>query len=171
MSNLARDAEDLAKQALPELRLGPEKTKTSALHPMYFVGTLEQWPDFEQQVWMVFNDHTWVRRILAHQARGKEPLSYLTQDMVAVGDEHGVQGRFNQHVGQVMSGILKSQGMDIIFVDFKCTTEDYAKISDVACLDNTGLLLAMGELKTWWVREHNLSAALWNESNLRTLLG
>lgn len=93
--------------------------------------------------------------------------------MVAVGDEHGMQGRFDQHVGQVMSGILESGGMDLVFGDFKCSSGDYEKVPDVALFDSAGLLKAIGELKTWWVQAHNLEAALrpGNEQLLRKLLG
>lgn len=49
--------------------------------------------------------------------------------MAAVGDEHSMQGRFDQHIKQIISDILGSQDMGIVFEDFKCTTEEYGKVS------------------------------------------
>lgn len=36
-------------------------------------------------------------------AKGKQPMSYV-REIVVVGDEHGIQGRFDQHIGQVIYG-------------------------------------------------------------------
>lgn len=48
---------------------------------------------------------------------------HQVRKIVAAGDEHGIQGRFDQHFKQVISNILGSQDMGIVFEDFKCTTE------------------------------------------------
>ena len=173
MFDNALRARDLVKQRLPDLRVGPGKTKNSALHHLVFAGTLEEWPNFEEHVWRACRNHAWGPRILAHQSTGR-PKTYIpTRELVAVGDEHGLQGRFDQHVGQVMSGILESEGIDLVFGDFKCSSEDYERVPDVALFDNAGLLKAIGELKTLWVRAHDLEAALRsrNRKSLRKLLG
>lgn len=47
---------------------------------------------------------------------------------MAVGDEHSMQGRFGQHIKQVISDILGSHDISIVFGDFKCTTEDYDNV-------------------------------------------
>ena len=141
---------------------------------MVFAGTLEEWPDFEEHAWLACRNHAWRPRVLAHQSSGSQPETYLpTREMVALSDKRGLRGRFNQHVGQAMSGILKSQDMDMVFGDFVCTTADYHKNPDVACFDSVGLLKAVGDLKTWWVRKHDLEAALrpGHEHCLRMLLG
>lgn len=160
----------MVRQRLPDLRVGPDTTKSSALHSLRFVGALEAWPDFEEQVWTAYRSHRWRHRVLAHYTRGN-PITYLTREYVAVGDEHGVQGRFGQHVGQVMSAILESQGMDLVFGDFKCTTDDYKGVPDVACFDSAGSSKIVGELKTDWIDAHNLIEALRFEERLRVVLG
>lgn len=129
MSKNAVYANDLVKQRLPDLRLKSGKTENSAIHDMVFAGTLEEWPDFGKHVWRGCRNHVWLPRVLAHQSRSSRPKTYLaTREMVTVGNERGMQGRFDQHVGQVMSGIPESQDMDLVFGDFNCTTEDYEKV-------------------------------------------
>lgn len=73
---------------------------------------------------------------------------------MAVGDEHSTQGMFNQHVEHAMSEIFDSQGMDIVFGDLKCTTEDYGKVTapDIACIDTVELARIIEELVTWWAK-------------------
>lgn len=71
---------------------------------------------------------------------------------MAVGDEHSMQGMFNQHIEHAMSEIFDSQDMDIVFGDFKCTTEDYGKVKApvIACFDTVELARIIEELVTWW---------------------
>lgn len=69
-----------------------------------------------------------------------------------MGDEHSMQRIFNQHIEHAMSEIFDSQDMDIVFGDFKCTTEDYGKVTapDIACFDTVELTRIVEELVTWW---------------------
>lgn len=174
MSDDALHAKDLIKQRLPDLRVGPGKEENRTLYQMAFAGALEEWPDFEEHVWRACRKHSWLPCVLAHQSTDDGSETYLpTREMVAVGDQHGVERRFGQHIGQVMSGVLESQEMDLVLGGFKWTTSDYDRVPGIACFDGAGLLKAVGDIKTPWAREHNLEAALrpGNEEWLRELLG
>jgi hypothetical protein len=119
---------------------------------------LKQWVGFEKLVWNACDSHNWLRRahVLYHKTPGKDGKCHLSNEHVRVGDEHGVQGRFQQHIGQVVTAILSSQQNGLVFTDFKASTSTYAKVPDVAGINQLGVLYFVGELKTPWVRAHNL---------------
>jgi hypothetical protein len=48
-----------------------------------------------------------------------------------VGDEHGLQGRFQKTIGQVLGSALEAQEVNLYFVDFKCLpTRPHKKDTD-----------------------------------------
>lgn len=55
----------------------------------------------------------------------------LYRESVVVGDEHGLQGRFQQSVGSVLGHVLVAQGSDLRFADFKSLGSQYSKSPDV----------------------------------------
>lgn len=74
-------------------------------------------------------------------------------------------------MGQIMTAVFASQGIDVVFGDFKSSGASYRKIPDVAGTTWLGVLRFIGELKVPWVLAHSLEAALQNENHLRELLG
>jgi hypothetical protein len=51
--------------------------------------------------------------------------SDVHEESVFVGDEKGLQGRFQQSVGQVVGAVLESQQRPIAFADFKTVRLPY----------------------------------------------
>lgn len=155
-------AKEVVEQPLPDLCIGPSKTTSSAIHDSRFVGTLREWVRFEDLVWNACHVHNWRshNHVLYHKTSGTPGICHLSREHVHVGDEHGVQGRFQHHIGQVVTAILSSQQNGVSFADFKASTSPYAKNPDVA----------VGELKTPWVVAHDLSRAVRFEY-LRRVLG
>jgi hypothetical protein len=49
-------------------------------------------------------------------------------------DEHGVQGRFQQSVGQVLGKVLDAQGINAHFADFKCLGSAYKETPDIVSM-------------------------------------
>lgn len=170
-SGIAQRPADVVKQPLPELAEGPGQTRNSAIHPIRFIGRLTPWANFNQQVMETFGQHSWSSATLSHRPMGTARFYTIGQDFVRCGDENGVQGRFEQNVGQVMTAVFASQGIDITFGDFKCSAASYRKIPDVAGTTWLGALRFVGELKVPWVWEHSLENALQDEDRLRDLLG
>lgn len=78
-----------------------------------------------------------------------------------VGDEHGVQGRFQQSVGQVLGKVLDARGIEARFADFKCLGSAYNNTPDVVLpvetiqdeQDEPSLTLSVVllERSPWWL--------------------
>ncbi|KAI2856178.1 hypothetical protein CBS147343_3011 [Aspergillus niger] len=170
---LALDGRDLVLQPLPDLQVGPGSTRSGAIHDIHYKGQLAPWPNFINEVENAFRLFPWATSVVDVQ----EPLPAhphsLSYEQVYIGDEHAVQGRFSQLIGQAMGGIFASQGMDIRFGDFKsCTVEkQYKKVPDVMMRDAAGAPLAVGEEKTPWAKPHDIRLAMGRECILRHLFG
>ncbi|CDM34651.1 unnamed protein product [Penicillium roqueforti FM164] len=48
-------------------------------------------------------------------------------ERVCVGDEHGLQGRFQQAIGQEFGAVLEAKWVEFSFADFKCSGSGYKK--------------------------------------------
>jgi hypothetical protein len=86
---------DALESRLPNLLKGPHKTESSALHRITYSGPLSQWTSFRADVQA--NMHAnWSRTVV--------DLNLITRDIkqeeVYVADEVGLQGRFEQAIGQ-----------------------------------------------------------------------
>ncbi|RHZ61492.1 hypothetical protein CDV55_105047 [Aspergillus turcosus] len=148
-------------QGLPPLFRGPNQTKSSALHKLEFVGRLRQWPNFLGQVIQTDQREVWSPKVIKYTQQGRD----LEAETVLVGDEHGVQGRFQQSVGQVVGKILDAQGINAHFADFKCLGGAYRNTPDVILM-NGNALEAIGELKVLWVDMHVIEDAYDNKDLL-----
>ncbi|KAN0067753.1 hypothetical protein V8E54_014000 [Elaphomyces granulatus] len=139
-------AGDLIKQPLPDLSIGPRHTVSSALQDDFFVAGLREWTDFARDVRTTCQNQTWNRR--------RNGLCHTTVG-VRLGDETGVQGQFQQNVGNTMSSIFQVFG----FVDYKASSNPRisGRVPDVVIMtESTGNLRVVGEVKTPWIRQHNL---------------
>ncbi|RFU35299.1 hypothetical protein B7463_g1042, partial [Scytalidium lignicola] len=154
----ALQAKDLVQQPLPHLLVGPSSTENSSIRDINFIGPLEVWDNFKEDVMASFNENQWNkhRSTLSHRPVGEiKPLNTAFEH-VHVGDEHGVQGRFQQNIGQIMTAVFKSQEIGLSFGDFKCTANNYTKIPDAVGIDEQGALQFVGEIKVPWVEDHSL---------------
>jgi hypothetical protein len=142
---------------LPPLREGSNRTRSSALKPLEFLGRLTPWPDFETAVWNTYISETWRTPTLTHRPKSGYERFNLVHEHILVGDEHGVQERMKQNVGQVMNSIFAAQGMNIAFSDFKCASTNYRRIQDMAVIDVSGQPLLVGEIKSPWIDAHNMN--------------
>lgn len=90
-----------------------------------------------------------------------------------IADETGVQGRFEQPIGQVLGRVFEAEGVDIRFADFKAAGIGYSKTPDTAMVSRNGppTLKAVGELKTPWVVNHQLSKWYPEEQKMRHTIG
>lgn len=78
-----------------------------------------------------------------------------------VGDEHGVQGRFQNFFGDVLNTIFELQStitanINLRFADFKCIQSTYPGTPDLILKDNNHTLKVVGELKVLWIGEHQM---------------
>ncbi|KAJ5966701.1 hypothetical protein N7501_002949 [Penicillium viridicatum] len=78
---------------------------SSALHPIYFAGPLGTWGNFVRDVQNFDASQVWSRVVIDHELVSRD----LDREKV-FGDEHGLQGRFQQSVGQIVA-----QSIDISF--------------------------------------------------------
>jgi len=92
----------------------------------------------------------------------------LEKEIVEVGDEHRVQGRFQQSLGTVLGHIFKAQSIDLHFANFKCLGSSYSGIHDVILKNNTNELKVIGELKVPWVAQRRIGD-FYSETQLRSL--
>lgn len=150
------------QESLPDLEIGVSHTHRSALHPITFCGNLAPWPNFVREVQNAFRMHR--RRLnrshLYLRPLGNPPQASTLREQVAVGNENGVQGRWQQQLGQVMSAVFRDQMIDLILGDFPASVAVYGKCPDIACFTTAGVLRFIVELKTPWVTDHDLLLAM-----------
>lgn len=162
----------ILQSPLPPLNQGSSKTSSSALHRLRYVGSLGPWPNFQNQVEAAYNAQAFSRSTTSPVSPGPHQVD---PDIVSVGDEHGLQGRFQQAIGQVLGVALEAQGINLSFGDFKCSGIIYENIPDVIGLSRTiqgnDELSLIGELKVPWVLAHSISDAYHTPKGLRRLLG
>ena len=115
-------SQQIVRERLPDLRVGHRHTTSSAFRDIRFVGNLRQWDSFETDVWQVNSAYPWRshQRVVSH-AMQNPSNAHLSWEQVFCGDEYGVQGRFQERVGQVMTGVFTDQGMDLSFGDIKAS--------------------------------------------------
>jgi hypothetical protein len=91
-------------------------------------------------------------------------------DLLRIGDEHGLQGRFQQDIGQAFGVVVEAKSINLYFADFKSSGSNYGNISDVVGLQDVGgntTIKLVGELKTPWVIKHDLHSAVRRIRELR----
>ncbi|CAI7642862.1 unnamed protein product [Penicillium palitans] len=149
----------LLRKPLPPLDVGPYHTTSSALHEGRFLGTLHNWPNFFQDVKQFESNQNWSPSLLGWSLQSRR----VDTEFVAIGDEHGLQGRFQQSVGQVVGSVLNAQNIAVKFGDFKSADiasvyPGYTLTPDVALISTDPVdidqIKAVGELKSPWVNEH-----------------
>ncbi|KAJ5468653.1 hypothetical protein N7475_006405 [Penicillium sp. IBT 31633x] len=94
----------------------------------------------------------------------------MEPDRVLIGNEHGLQGRFQQAIGHALGKALETSSINIYFGDLKCSGSTYQNIPDIVGLQDvngTTQVKLVGELKVPWVDDHELLAAVASQSNLR----
>ncbi|KAJ5196319.1 hypothetical protein N7449_006798 [Penicillium cf. viridicatum] len=164
-------ARDTVSAALPRLLLGPNHTHSSALHKVRFVGPMREWEGFFDEVLSTIAAQKWSNKVVAYTLLARD----LQEEKVPVGDENGLQGRFQQSMGQVVGAALGAQSINIGFGDFKAAGAAYDLVPDSAMLMNSSTgsldLKAVGELKVPWVPEHRLSRGFVEQKMTRVLLG
>lgn len=174
-SKFAQSAATVLKAPLPKLCVGTNHTTSSALHKKTFVGKLVHWGTFEAEVARITANlpSKLDQRVISHENLRNSADWYLATEHLVVGDETGVQGRFEQHVGQVLSAILKAGEKDIRLGDYRASSAtDNENIPDVVAMETTNSdLRLVGEVKVPWFDNHDLEQALDDERRLRHVLG
>ncbi|KAK2754652.1 hypothetical protein FQN54_006785 [Arachnomyces sp. PD_36] len=165
-------ANHLVTSPLPQLRRADKRTLYPSTQRLEYKATLGYWSNFEKEVREANLLQQWDPSPLAHAPRGgsRNPF-YLTNELYACGDEYSVQGRFAQNVGQVMTSVFGTLGMDGVFADYRACGGGgpHEKVPDYAMIADDSSLLAIGEMKTPWV--HEFSDDIKSEPRLRKALG
>ncbi|CAG8932181.1 unnamed protein product [Penicillium salamii] len=124
-------------------------TNGNALHPLLSRGELHHLLDF-RHVRAAMNGQQWSNRVIKLNLDTRD----LGQKKVFVGDEAGVQGRFQEAIGRTFGKVFEAQGLDIQFADFKCLPNLGNKVPDCIMKTSTNELKLVGELKVPWVSHH-----------------
>lgn len=160
------------EERLPDLVLAQSRTNSSAIHRIDYIGPLTPWPDFHENVETSFRNYRgWRKRQLDLRPIGQPKPHSLLKEHVRVANELGVQGRWQQHIGQVMSGVFQAQDHQLTFTDFNAAGIQYIKRPDLILMDNTPATLIVGELKTPWVSDHILENRMADVDGFRRALG
>ncbi|KAJ5192188.1 hypothetical protein N7449_008330 [Penicillium cf. viridicatum] len=156
---------DIAISPLPDLLVSDNRTKSSALHKIRFVGPLLPWTGFTTAVENAYNTQQWSNRVIQISIKARN----LADEKVFVGDEAGVYARFQQAAGQVLGAVFEAQSINIALGDFKSTGLAYSKTPDVVILslpdlqnNNAQQLRVVGEVKVPWLLEHRLDLCATN---------
>jgi hypothetical protein len=157
---------EVASQALPPLPLGPNYTKSNALHDIEYVGKLRRWSNFLRFVERFVQDQRWSNTLIKYAPGLADPEA----ESHLIGDETGIQGVFNHSVGFMVGKVLQAQSIDIRFADFKCLGNNYTNTPDSILMTTNAELKAVGELKVPWVYEHKMSEVYHEPTMLRHLL-
>ncbi|CDM29117.1 hypothetical protein DTO013E5_5831 [Penicillium roqueforti] len=160
--------QEAVESCLPDLLKATHKTLSSAIHKVKYIGPLSQWQDFEEDV-KNNNPKRWTSAVIDYRISNRD----LRQEEVYVADETGVQGRFQQAVGQVLGAVFRAEKKNLRFGDFKSAGITYDKTPDIAMVSpgSPVMLRAVGELKVPWVMAHNLRKRYGADQELRLALG
>ncbi|EPS25453.1 hypothetical protein PDE_00386 [Penicillium oxalicum 114-2] len=149
-------------EPLPPLNVGPYHTQISAIHPISFVGKLGLWDHFEAIVRDTFDSTKWDDTAQL-PILGVSPLAH---EYYHVGEERGVQSRFTERISQALTHVAVAQQLDFRFGDAKCVLPTYAKSPDFMIWNpSSNTHLVVGELKTPWIREHQLGELVMTAMN------
>lgn len=157
----------LVESAAPSLEAGPYHTTSSALHDLEFKGDLHPWPGFLSSVRVMHENHAWRNECLNLSLQTRDPYTYGN---VIVGDESGVQGRFNKYFGDTMNAVFKSQSIRMRFGDFRASQSTYSGIPGVVLMDDNYQSKVIGEFKVPWVGDHDIAKHYYKRDDLRTIL-
>lgn len=173
------NSKDLARSPLPNLNFGKEKTISSSLHPLEYRQKLVYWSRFEPLVRETIDQLDLPEEILDiwNHPELVGPNNIHGREHVQCGDEISIVGRFNQHVGQVLSAVFQTLGWDIKFADFKTVKgkgkrkkkKMGKKVPDTILVTSNGTALVVGEAKTPW--KHVFEEKMVEEDSFRHLIG
>ncbi|KAJ6179641.1 hypothetical protein N7519_010102 [Penicillium mononematosum] len=105
---------------------GMDHTSFSALTGTMSFGPLQGWQNFLLDVHDFYVNQPSSRK----NADCRLASSDVHEERVFVGDGKGLQGRFQQSVGQVVGAVLEAQQRPIAFADFKAVGLPYAGVPD-----------------------------------------
>lgn len=135
-----------------------------------FVGNLEFWDSFEADARASFDGTPWndFRQTLCHRPNNNPQPAHLSNEQVHCGEEKGVLSASLNNVGRTVSAVCRATNTDVVFADFKALRQTFdGSIPDVALMNGRGAALAAGEVKTPWIRQHNLRHAIYTENDIR----
>lgn len=175
-------ARELLLEPLAALRLGDNRTESSAIHRVDFVGGLMPWPNFSRDVITTFSSASthWSTHTLDVRIAGLGSRDSISVEQLALGDETGLQGRLNERLGRPVTSSLQAQGVKLRMADFKASAPaaTYGRVPDMVMLDDSSAIMVLGEAKCPWPEAHfnMLSDALQDldgrqEHKIRRLLG
>ncbi|CAG7940734.1 unnamed protein product [Penicillium salamii] len=145
-------ARETLRQALPPLRKTGFHTTSNAVHSLFYRGELHQWRNFCEDTRATVDSQQWSNKIIGCNLKTRN----LEENKVYVGDESGLQGRFQQAIGQTLGKVFEAQDLDIQFADFKCLPRQGKKVPDCVMRTSTDELKAVGDLKVPWVSYHRM---------------
>ncbi|KGO51516.1 hypothetical protein PEX2_010570 [Penicillium expansum] len=143
---------ETVNEALPPLLKTDFHTNANAVHRLIYNGELNYWPNFCQDVRATMDNQHWSNRVIGYTLNTHD----LDDNKVFVGDETGVQGRFQQAIGQRLGKVFEAQRLDIQFADFKCLPNLGNKVPDCVMKTSRNELKLVGELKVPWVIHHRI---------------
>ncbi|PIG90079.1 hypothetical protein AARAC_001873 [Aspergillus arachidicola] len=161
------------QERLPDLNISDARTTSSAIHNIDYLGPLCPWPNFLGDVEGEFLTHNWAnnRHRLYLRPLGEPTPHSLWNEHCLVGNETGVQGRWQTHLGEVMSAVFQEQQFQLAFADFVSSGKDYNKNPDLVMVNVTPDIMVVGELKVPWIEGHDLDEAILKILKLRRVLG
>ncbi|KAM3087644.1 hypothetical protein ACMFMG_001721 [Clarireedia jacksonii] len=167
---------DLLADRLPDLLTTGNSTTSISIHrDLEFRGVLVHWSDFEEEVVKCYEKHFPSDDPNAHilefkpkqssSVRHPEDLNHLYNEVLFVGEEHSVQGRFFQQAAAPVTVALQDKDYDMRYGDSKASTCQQAnsKLPDFVASkvytehdSSTGKTSrevkprVVGEAKVWW---------------------
>ena len=137
--------QDATIQRLPDLIKSRHRTTRESSSSFYYEGPLARWTTFESEVRANFeslraNSGPELSATLMYEEPPRHNQNgEFGNEVVIVGNEIGVSGRFSQHVGHVTTCTAQRLGLPLSFADWRPTGEpgamDYATLPDVTFVD------------------------------------
>lgn len=166
-------------QPLPPLKISTRHTTSHALHEIDFIGNIQEWLGFEADILLSMNNRQWRQRIIKAVRIGHDAINAPEIEHVFIADEHGLQSRLTERLGQVVGAAFKYELIDLHFGGYKGANppyQGYRKVPDFVVMTRSSAPKLIGEAKAPWVKEHDIANALAQfqagfESGFRHLLG
>lgn len=113
------------------------------------------------------------RRFLTYRPANSPSPASVAREHFICGDEAGAQGRFTQHIGQVLSAVSVVMGINLAFADYKANPSSIvdSKIPDIVCMTRSGGLRIIGEIKMSWIEIRHSKAMAAGGTQFERILG
>ena len=139
---------------LPDLVKSINHTGSSSLGSLRFEGSMQEWPEYSTDTRNTLKEQRWSNRTVCRTGNGGR---YNSPERIPISDEKSPGGRFHHQMEHALGAALDAQTIRIQYASFRSANITYSLDPDVALIDDSVNLKAVGELKVPRVAVHQMT--------------